>query len=287
MNEEPATPEGSWPPPLRRLANDFLPHAWAPPNDGVVKPLWDPPQWLQHVSTLTGALDTARHARESAEAAAKTAEDKGARLAQVSLVLVTAAIGLGSYELGFVFSRYWLWGFLLSPSVIAVVCLGLALFESLQVDRVGFYSQAEPSDLADTDANDLPVKLLAGEERGRFLARWTAIKKHSDLMQARAWFSRGLVALVVAGVIGGFMRADDQANAARGSPAAAQAVCRPGGSLVAPPRGISCQCWQALGPRSRPSSRLGLQFGCKEPAGRFPGAAKIGSEQQRAVAQLG
>ena len=40
--------------------------------------------------------------------------------------------------------------------------------------------------------------LWYGARRRGQLAKWTSDKKHSDLMQARAWFSRGLAALIAA-----------------------------------------------------------------------------------------
>lgn len=54
--------------------------------------------------------------------------------------------------------------------------------------------------LVETGRRDPQAVLVAHEEVGRVLARWTAKNKISDLMQARAWFTRGLTALIIAGV---------------------------------------------------------------------------------------
>jgi len=52
--------------------------------------------------------------------------------------------------------------------------------------------------------------------RGRRLARWSANHKHTDLMQARAWFTRGLAALLLAGLAAGICRATASASAHSG-----------------------------------------------------------------------
>jgi hypothetical protein len=86
------------------------------------------------------------------------------------------------------------WLLSLGPIVTALICLSLAAFEAIEID------------LAERGLVDAPAVLIAEEELGRRLARWTSIKKHSDLMQARAWFSR-LAALIVAALIAAVGRA--------------------------------------------------------------------------------
>jgi hypothetical protein len=212
QDRQPAPTEGLWPRALKRFAYDLLPASKAPQNDGAVAPNPTRPTWISQVSALPGALESARLARENAEAGVEAAENKAARLVQLELALLTGAIALGSYQLELVIRRSWPWWFCLLPVVLALLFLGLGVFEAIQIDRVGFYSQPEPEDLIDVQEKDTASTLLAEEERGRFLASWTSRKKHSDLMQAKAWFTRGLAALVLAGALAAVMRANIQAN---------------------------------------------------------------------------
>jgi hypothetical protein len=179
--------------------------------DGIVPPDFERPQWIDHVAALPGSLDVARRAREQAEAGAKTAEDKASRLLQLALALLTIALALGSYQLEFALNRTIGWGFTLVPICVALCFLSLAAFEASQIDRVGIYSSPDGSELATAEAANVPSILLAAEDRGRRLASWSSRNKQTDLMQARAWFTRGLAALIAAGLVAGIARAEAQA----------------------------------------------------------------------------
>ena len=63
------------------------------------------------------------------------------------------------------------------------------------------------ADLAARADGDDDAAVLASEYQGLQLARWTSNHKHTDLMTARAWFSRGLAALLVAAVLASGARA--------------------------------------------------------------------------------
>lgn len=89
----------------------------------------------------------------------------------------------------------------LLPVVGAIACLVIAALEAVEVDRVGFYQHPDIGDLASAGARDPIVAVIEREEIGRRLAKWTSDKKHSAVMQARAWFSRGLVLLIAAGLL--------------------------------------------------------------------------------------
>jgi hypothetical protein len=210
---------GTWPVPRRRVFYDFLTKARAPDNDGMIAPMIRPPVWADEVSAIPGALDIARSARETAEDAAKSAEDKAFRLVQVTLALLTVALALGSYQLTFALQRSWPWLLLLIPVAAALCCLAVAAFEGLLVDRVGFYSTPTGQDLAGLGQRNPDAVVLAQEERGRRLARWSAAYKHTDLMQARAWFTRGLAVLLLAGALAGACRAASSAFANTKRPA--------------------------------------------------------------------
>ena len=55
--------------------------------------------------------------------------------------------------------------------------------------------------MADHQRPPVELAVLAAEEKGRQWAQWTSIHKHTDLMQARAWFTRGLAVLILAAVV--------------------------------------------------------------------------------------
>jgi len=203
---------GDWPAPRRRAFYDFYTKEKAPAQDAVIPPRFAPPVWADEVAAIPGAGDAAKTAREAAEDAAKTAEDKASRLVQITLALLTVALAVGSYQLTFALQRSWPWLSLLAPIAVALVCLAIAAFESVLIDRVGFYYQPSGQDLAGAGNRDASAILLAEEERGRRLARWSANHKHSDLMQARAWFTRGLAALLIAGLTAGICRATATAS---------------------------------------------------------------------------
>ena len=205
---------GQWPRAIRRFVYDFYSHQRAPSDDGIVRPEVQLPDWIDHVATLPGSLEIAQHAREQAEAGATKAEDKASRLVQVNLALLTITLGLGSYQLGFAQDRAEIWDLTLIPICTALVCLSLSAFEALQIDRVGLYSYPDGSELATATPDETPSLLLGAEVCGRELAAWTSQKKHSDLMQARAWFTRGLAALIVAGLVAGIARAESAASPA-------------------------------------------------------------------------
>jgi hypothetical protein len=220
---------GMWPAPGKRVFYDFLPKNKAPDSDGLKAPKFSPPVWADEVAGYSGAVEVARAAREAAEEAAKRAEDKASRLVQVTLALLTVSLALGSYQLTFSLEHSWPFWFLLVPIAVALGFLAIAAFEGVLIDRVGFYYQPSGQALAGTAHRDPNAILLAGEERGRQLAGWSSDHKHTDLMQARAWFTRGLAALLIAGLVAGTCRAIASASVHIGqaSHASTTAVTRP------------------------------------------------------------
>jgi hypothetical protein len=194
---------------------DLMPASKAPANDGIIAPDFEQPEWIAHVAGLPGALDVAQRARESAEDDAKTAEEKASRLAQILIALLTISLALGSYQLNFALKRSLPWLVTVLPVGLAIIFLALSAFEALQIDRVGKYSLPDSSELENAQPQEVPSLLLAAEVRGQMLARWSAKKKHGGLMQARAWFTRGLTLLLIAGLTAGIARATSEATSAR------------------------------------------------------------------------
>jgi hypothetical protein len=126
--------------------------------------------------------------------------------------------------------RSWPWLLLLLLIAAALCCLATAAFQGLLIDRVGFYYTPSGPDLAGLGHRDPGAVTLAGEERGRRLALWSASHKHTDLMQARAWFTRGLAMLLLAGLVAGACRADSSAFAHDQQPTNHAALRRISGS---------------------------------------------------------
>lgn len=193
--------QGQWPSLGARFFADMQPASRAPENDGVEAPQFEDPDWIWSVAQLPDALDVARRSHRDARDRAAMAEHKAARLVQLSLTLLTLSLALSAFHVDLLLGKAWPWFFTLVPTLLGVAFLAISALEAHQVDRVGLYQIAEAEDLVGAENHDVPGILLAVEERGRRLAAWTANKKHSDVMQARAWFTRGLVGLVIAALV--------------------------------------------------------------------------------------
>lgn len=195
--------DGRWPRPLSRIGWDLRRAEKAPANDGVEPPVVAPAGWVALAARHPDALPVAQRANDEAKASAKAAEDKSSRLAQTALAAVAVGTAIGGYQLGFTLEHGG-WAVLtLIPVTVAICCLAIAAFEAVEIDRVGFYEHPSAEDLVQQGSADPMAAVLEREERGRVLSSWTARKKHTALMQARAWFSRGLVALLLAGLVAG------------------------------------------------------------------------------------
>lgn len=203
---------GRWPPAIKRFLWDFLPAAKAPENDGIVAPQFARPTWIDEVSAWDGTLDVAQRANAAAQESAHAAEDKASRLVQVSLALITVGIALATFQLTAALGMPWYRMLLVVPAVASILLIVLAAAEALEIDRVGIYRHAQPGELQQRLGRTRTALAVEAEERGRLLARWTANRKLTDLMQARAWFSRGLAALLLAGFIAGATFALDTAD---------------------------------------------------------------------------
>ena len=193
---------GRWPHPLKLVLWDLYPASKAPDNDGAVAPQFAPPPWASAAAQSPAALSVAVRANDEAKAGARTAEDKAARLVRTALTTLTVATALFGYNLQLALaSGAWWWYLLLVPVVGAIICFAISAFEAVQIDRVGFYRHATGEDLAATGPRRPMATVIEQEDIGRRLATWSSRKKHTALMQARAWFTRGLVLLVAAAVV--------------------------------------------------------------------------------------
>ena len=197
--------EGVWPRWWEKFREDFKPARKAKANDGLQAPDFPPVEWAQDGSAGTEViLEATRRRLEQAEARTAKAEERADRLVQRSLSL----IALDFLILGFVASRmrtrhpgieWWVLG--LTATGLPLVCLGLCAIQAVGVDRVGFGAPAEPEPAATLDGAAQIRNLVAQEARATQMANWSALKKVNEVLQARAWFSRGVAALVVAAAV--------------------------------------------------------------------------------------
>jgi hypothetical protein len=87
----------------------------------------------------------------------------------------------------------------LIPTALSITFLVIAGIEALEINRVGMYWPAVTADLVGDGI--VRRRLIEAELRGSVIADWTATNKVTNLLQARAWFSRGLVFLLLAALI--------------------------------------------------------------------------------------
>jgi hypothetical protein len=193
--------EGRWPHAILQFWWDLMPSSRAPSDSGLEAPRYNEPDWMiEDIADPAAVAAYANRACDAAEARAKEAEAKASRLAQVCLGLLVLSLALAGYELKFARAHGGKWWYLImAPAVLGIACLIAAGLQALEIDRVGVYWPGEPQDIAAAKAP--LIAQIYVEERGRFLASWTASRKLSTLLQARAWFSRSLVALLLAGVM--------------------------------------------------------------------------------------
>jgi hypothetical protein len=200
-----AANQARWPHPLRRFWWDLLPgrlpDRWVPPAGGVRAPPYTPPSWLaEDVADTPEALEQAKRGHDIAVARVQTVEAKADRLAQRALTLLALAFALAGWQLrtGHAHGGGW-WYLLLVPAGAAIAALAAAGITALELDRPGmFYT---PKAAALPGWNDPIRARVEAEERARARATWTAERKYDDFLAARAWFSRGLVVLVAAGLV--------------------------------------------------------------------------------------
>lgn len=196
MDSEPSG--GKWPKPHRRILWDLGRASKAPSKDGVEPPTLAPPPWASLVARSSEAIAVARRAHDEVMDGVKTAEEKAARLTRTSLTIAAVGTALLAYHLGLIIDQTrWLL-LTLMPAAGSIVSLAVATINAIDIDRVGVYRHPSAEDLAAPGPQDPSVKVIELEEVGRQLTSWNSRMKHTALMQARAWFSRGLVLLAAA-----------------------------------------------------------------------------------------
>ena len=210
--------DGVWPKPLKRVGWDLGRAGKAPRDDGVVAPQFAPPSWASAAARSAAVLPVVQRANDEAKAGAKAAEDKAVRLVRTALTTLAVATALLGYQLRFALDNGLWWLPLLIPVSAAFICMVIAAFEAYEIDRVGVYRHPTGQDLTEPGPRDPIVLVIEKEEEGRRLAEWSSRHKHTALMQARAWFTKGLtllVAAVIAAAISWAFDASDSSPAPR------------------------------------------------------------------------
>ncbi|MGI8519650.1 MAG: hypothetical protein ACR2MC_03410 [Actinomycetota bacterium] len=204
MSETPSdeAAQGSWPSPLRQFLWDVFLKSKAPENSGIRIPKFESPDWLSdELVQSDDTLEAARSEHQEGAGRAKIAEEKAERLMQTSLALLALAIAVGGFQVSYARDETtgWLPLVLLMPTVLSIAFLVIAGIEALEINRVGMYWPPVTADLVGDGI--VRRKLIEAELRGSVIADWTAKHKVNALLQARAWFSRGLVLLLLAALI--------------------------------------------------------------------------------------
>lgn len=198
--------EGYWPPWHAKYRNDFRSAKEARANDGLIAPKFEPPAWAddEHAGTAT-ILDAARRRHDQAAERGTMAEDRSSRLVQTGLTLLALAFVIAGFEanrLREANAPVWVLVMVLGVNAAAIGMLGLAIIQAQSVDRVGYAQPASPSGAASLDDENLQQRELAVQETmAAQMANWTGWHKVNEFLQARAWFTRGVTALVVSGLV--------------------------------------------------------------------------------------
>ncbi len=195
-----------WPNGRQGFLWDLAPARIVPSRDGLVPPETPVPSWIAVATEadLDDLIEIQRQRAESAHTAAATTEGKASRLLTPTIALLAGMVAISAYELRVsanavhIGSRILLACAVL-PALAAVVYLLLCAIRALDTDtRVGIYG------------NVTGYRRAAGGKRAHLedqykaavLAEWTSKRKASRLMDARAAFSRALIAVALALVIG-------------------------------------------------------------------------------------
>lgn len=196
--DAPQPSPGIWPSPWRQFFWDLLP-GWlpdsiVPPRSGRVAPdrRFVPVAIVNDEATIAAFLETSRQAHRYELARIDAAEAKGSRLLGVALTLAGTSVAVAGYLLRIEQALTW---------PVALPALGAVSFSfsavlAFEVDRVALFAPVKLE--AWIGEGGRVNELLQLEEYGVQVAAWTAGHKLTTLLNARAWFSRGLVLLGLA-----------------------------------------------------------------------------------------
>ncbi len=200
--------EGYWPTWLKKYLNDWATAKHARPRDGIIPPELDDPAWLDRAAACTKEiLEAARRRHERAEARIDAIERRAARLSQTALTLITLALlaaGFIADSLRVVDPPTAVWVFGLLLAVLPIGFFIMSLGQSLGIDRVSLVNPPEPGlAAAFEDESEQRRNLTRQETRAAATANWTAGKKVNEFLQARAWLTRAVTALIGSALMAG------------------------------------------------------------------------------------
>jgi hypothetical protein len=202
-----ALPDGRFPSTKESMLWDLLPSRMAPDLDGLVAPSRLHTDWINTLNSdsLELQLSVAQAARLARQTSVDATEAKASRLLTPTVTLVVASAALAAYQLKKAgeASAPLLAAIAVLPAAAAVMFFTVSALRSLDTDiRIGFYKFAQVRDTSAHDREDYLREAITYEVLGAYWAKWTAAQKKNALMQARAWFSRGVIFLVLGLVIG-------------------------------------------------------------------------------------
>ncbi|MEU4555755.1 hypothetical protein [Micromonospora violae] len=166
----------------------------------------------------------------------QNAEQKASRLLTPTVTLLAASAGLAAYQLRSVGASSGPFLACLSavPAILGILFFTASALRSLDADvRVGFYKFAELHQASSADRASFLRQCIRYEVLGDYWTEWTARKKKGSLMQARAWFSRGVLCLVLALGAGGVTQLLVRKDVAK--PSATNQTAAPAEAALRPP----------------------------------------------------
>lgn len=170
------------------------------PRRSGLKPPTPQLDWITaDIAEHPDALDQTRRAHDLQLSRVDLLEQKGAAIVTLSLGLLTLALAVGGYQLGYLRRHEHAHWWLLMPAGLSVCFLVLATISGLEIQRVGVYQSVGAEPIGTPPGGRLA--LVREEEVGRRLAQWSAGIKVDGFLQARAWLSRALVALIAAALV--------------------------------------------------------------------------------------
>lgn len=201
-------PKGHWPPWHEKFRNDFRSAKRAKSNDGLLSPPIDDPAWTTSPGAHTHeVLEAARRRAASAMERISVAEARAHRIVQMGLTLLAVAFLIAGFTAERVRSgdAGGGWWIAVAVTIAPILLLALTITQAISVDRVSYVNPAEPGPAAEyTTADDQRRNLIMQENRARLMADWTARHKVNEFLQARAWLTRSITALIAAGLAASF-----------------------------------------------------------------------------------
>jgi hypothetical protein len=196
-------PEGRFPTVRQSIFWDLLPSRLGPDADGLLAPKPPNTDWIRELESddLELMYSVAQAARSARQDSIARAEGRASRLLTPTVTLLAACAALSAYQLNrsaqlaqptFAVTAV--------PAVLGIAFFMISALRSLDADvRVGFHKNAE---LKESDGkltrHEFLRECIRYEVVGEYWTRWTYGHKATSLMQARAWFSRGVLTLVLA-----------------------------------------------------------------------------------------